>query len=90
MITWVVINYLYANKFGSLEERLKLKQEQLDSYKEKLKVDSPEEAKARLDSLEARLLEIKCDLGEIGDLDLSKKFEEALQTGNINIDDGSY
>lgn len=49
----------FAGRLGDLEGRLKLRDDQIADYKSKLNGASPDEARSRLDRLEARLQEIR-------------------------------
>lgn len=50
--TWAVTNYFYQHKIEDLESRLKLKDDQIIDYKDKLNGATPIEAKSRIDTLE--------------------------------------
>lgn len=54
-VAWAVINHLKANRIETLEARLKLRDDEISDYKRKLSGATPDEAKARIDSLEGRL-----------------------------------
>lgn len=54
-VVWAAINHLKQNSIENLEGRLKLRDDEINDYKRKLSGATPEEAKARIDSLEARL-----------------------------------
>jgi hypothetical protein len=54
-VVWAVINHLKANRIEALEGRLKLRDDEISDYKRKLSGATPDEAKARIDSLEGRL-----------------------------------
>ncbi|WP_132250237.1 hypothetical protein [Methylobacterium segetis] len=52
---WTVINWSYSSRMESLEGRLKLKDDQIADYKEKLSGATPLEAKQRIDALEYQI-----------------------------------
>lgn len=54
-LIWGVVNWRYSSIIENYESRLKLKDEQLSDYKEKLNGATPAEAKARLDTLEQQV-----------------------------------
>lgn len=54
-VVWVVVNHLKENRIEALEGRLKLRDDEITDYKRKLSGATPDEAKARIDSLEGRL-----------------------------------
>ena len=49
---WVVINWSYSGVLASKTGQIELQDRQLSDYREKLKGASPEQAKARIDTLE--------------------------------------
>jgi hypothetical protein len=51
-VVWIAARLYYAGRIESLDHRLKLKDDQLADYRNKLSGASPDEAKARLDALE--------------------------------------
>lgn len=52
---WVVIGWSYSSVFASKNSQIELQDRQLADYKEKLQGATPDQAKARIDALEARL-----------------------------------
>lgn len=53
---WVVAWFLIRERGANLESRLKLRDEEIADYKNKLSGATPDEAKARLDALESAVL----------------------------------
>mgnify|MGYP003667128538 CR=1 FL=1 len=54
-IIWLIVNHLKSNQIESLEARLKLRDDEIADYRRQLDGASPDEAKARIDILEAKL-----------------------------------
>lgn len=52
---WWFRGHLFSGRIASLEDRIKLKDDQLADYKNKLSGATPDEAKARLDALEQQV-----------------------------------
>ena len=52
-LVWRVVSWSYAGRLANAESELRLKNTQLDDYREKLKGATPEEAKARIEALAA-------------------------------------
>jgi hypothetical protein len=52
-LVWRVVSWSYAGRLANAESELRLKNTQLDDYREKLKRATPEEAKARIEALAA-------------------------------------
>jgi hypothetical protein len=52
-LVWQVVSWSYAGRLSNAESELRLKNSQLDDYRDKLKGATPEEAKARIDALAA-------------------------------------
>ncbi len=62
VVIWTAMGWAYSARFegqaaslSSLEDRLKLKDEKIASYKEKLSGATPEEARSRIDALELQI-----------------------------------
>lgn len=56
---WILLDYLKANQFSDLEGRLKLRDDEIADYKRKLGGATPDEAKARIDALEAQITKLQ-------------------------------
>jgi hypothetical protein len=54
-VVWAIFYWAYQRRIANFESELRLKNAQLDDYSEKLRGATPEEAKARIDSLEAKV-----------------------------------
>lgn len=54
-IIWLLLSHMKANRIESLEERIRLRDDEIADYKRQLDGASPDEAKARIDALEERL-----------------------------------
>jgi len=52
-LVWRVVSWSYAGRLANAESELRLKNTQLEDYREKLKGATPEEAKARIEALAA-------------------------------------
>jgi hypothetical protein len=59
IVIFAFMNWWHGGTITTLEQRLKLKEDQLEDYKNKLDGRTPDEAKARLDALETRLSNIE-------------------------------
>jgi hypothetical protein len=57
-IMYLAMRWRYGGMISDLEERLKAREDGLAEFAEKLNTGSPDEAKARVDRLEARLSEL--------------------------------
>ena len=53
VICWLIVRHLKANQIGNLESRLSLRDDEIADYKRKLEGASPDEAAARIATLEA-------------------------------------
>ena len=51
-VIWIVVNWSYSGVLGSKNAQIELQDRQLSDYREKLKGASPEQAKAKIDTLE--------------------------------------
>jgi hypothetical protein len=62
IVSWIVIGWLarrrFRNRIDNLQNLTRLREAQLQDYKDKLNGASPDQAKARMDALEARLFEV--------------------------------
>lgn len=58
VIIWRLISWRYSSVIGSYEARNKLQADQIADYKNKLSGASPDEAKARLDALDATVAKL--------------------------------
>jgi hypothetical protein len=56
---WRALSWSYQSRLHSRDDQIALLQRQRDEYKEKLSGASPEEAKAKIDDLERRLLRLE-------------------------------
>jgi hypothetical protein len=56
---WFVVNYLYSERISSKDAQLQLADRQIADYKQKLSGASPDEAKAKIDALERRILQLE-------------------------------
>src|ERR1700738_4461531 len=54
-VVWVVLNWSYTGVLASKNSQIELQDRQLADYREKLKGATPEEAKAKIDTLEHTL-----------------------------------
>jgi len=54
-LAYIATSWLYKGRISHLDERIRLRDDQLDDYKTKLEGASPDEARARLDALEAQV-----------------------------------
>ena len=52
-LAWRIVTWSYAGRLANTESELRLKNTQLDDYREKLKGATPDEAKARIEDLAA-------------------------------------
>jgi hypothetical protein len=52
---WIALSYLYGQRIASKDAQIQLLDRQVADYKDKLHGASPDQAKARIDALEARL-----------------------------------
>lgn len=56
---YAFVRHQLGDRISALEERIKLKDDQLCEYRDKLNGASPDEVKARIDGLEGRLQELR-------------------------------
>jgi hypothetical protein len=54
-IIWLIVNYSYSTVLANKNSQIELQDRQLADYKQKLDGATPDQAKARIDALEARL-----------------------------------
>jgi hypothetical protein len=53
--TFLVLSWFYSGRLENLEGRIKMRDDQITEYKEKLSGASPDEAKARIEALETKI-----------------------------------
>lgn len=58
-VVWFILNYIYGAVVSSKNAQLELTDRQLTDYKQKLSVTSSDEAKAKLEALERRILQLE-------------------------------
>lgn len=59
VMAYLAARWRFSGKIEHLEERIRLREDRIADYEEKLKGASPEEAKARLDSLESAVTALR-------------------------------
>jgi membrane protein implicated in regulation of membrane protease activity len=61
-LVYAIIRQQFADRLESAEGRLKLRDDQIADYREKLQGATPDEARARIDDLEPRIQQVRDDL----------------------------
>jgi hypothetical protein len=88
LIVYGVVRHQFSDRLATLDKRIRLKDERLNEYASKLDGASPDEAKKRMDQLEARIQEVR---EEFGPRKLTPKQSDAIReiarraTGRIEI-----
>jgi hypothetical protein len=59
VVAWLGVNYLYSVQLTNKDETIKLLDRQVADYKDKLQGATPDQAKARIDELEKRLVRLE-------------------------------
>jgi hypothetical protein len=59
VVEWFILGFSYSGRLSSKDAQIELQDRQLSDYREKLKGATPDEAKAKIDELEKRLVRIE-------------------------------
>lgn len=83
-LCWFVVSYLKSNQIGNLESRISLRDDEISDYKRKLDGASPEEARDRIEKLEAEVASLKPRRLEA---DQAKKIKEVAskKSGSVSV-----
>lgn len=74
----MILRSAKAQQIADLESRLTLRNDEIEDYRRKLNGDSPDEAKARLDAMEAQLREFGPKLAALGPRFLTAEQQNTL------------
>jgi hypothetical protein len=58
VLVWLALRWAYSSRIDSLNDLLRLRDGQVDDYKQKLSGASPDQAKARMDALEQQIAQL--------------------------------
>jgi hypothetical protein len=87
---WLVVKALKAEQVGSLEARLKLRDDEIADYKRKLDGASPQQAHDRIEALERRIGQLEADpLAALRDESGAVLFDGGTAADQVKTDVGS-